>query len=383
MTEAGVDGDIRALLEAHEPPCLSLYLPTHRRHPENAQDPIRYRNLVRQLEESLRNGYDGGTVEALLGRYRALGDDGRFWNHTWDGLAVLGAGEMFRVIKLQRPVKELAVAARTFHLKPLLRQRQATGRFQVLSLSRGAVRLFEGDRDQLDEVELAAGVPRTIAEALGEEHTEPHLTVTSHGGTAQGSQMRHGHGSRQDESEIDEERFFRVVDRAILEQHSRATGLPVILASLAQYHTPFRRLSHNPMLVETSIAGDAGALTAEQLRQRAWAILEPEYRARLQRLAEAFGEAKAKGRGSDDIREVARAAAEGRVETLLVEEDRRVPGHLEPVTGSIASGDLADPHVDDVLDDLAEIVLRKSGRVVVAPAAEMPVATGLAATYRF
>jgi len=28
------------LLVTHEPPCISLYQPTHRQHPENQQDPI-------------------------------------------------------------------------------------------------------------------------------------------------------------------------------------------------------------------------------------------------------------------------------------------------------------------------------------------------------
>ncbi len=378
-----ISEEMQALLGDREPPCLSLYLPTHRRHPENAQDPIRYRNLLKTLEDSVRSQYSAREASALLEPFQALANDGRFWNHTWDGLAVLGAADLFRVVKLQRPVAALAVVARTFHLKPLLRQWQSAGRYQVLSLNRGGVRLFEGDRDQLDEVELAAGVPRTITEALGDEHTEPHLSVTSHGGTALGSQMRHGHGSKQDEAEIDEERFFRAVDRAVTEHHSRPSGLPLLLASLAQYHTPFRRLSHNPLLVESAIAGDAGSMTTEQLRQRAWAVLESQYRERLRMLTETFGEAKAKGKGSDVVREVARAAAEGRVEALAVEADRRLPGHLEPVTGAIASGDLDDPHVDDLLDDLAEMVLRKGGKVVVAPAAEMPGATGVAATYRF
>jgi len=32
------------LLASHEPPCLSLYQPTHRAHPDKQQDPIRFRN---------------------------------------------------------------------------------------------------------------------------------------------------------------------------------------------------------------------------------------------------------------------------------------------------------------------------------------------------
>ena len=30
-------------------PCQSLYQPTHRRHPDNQQDPIRFRHLVKAL----------------------------------------------------------------------------------------------------------------------------------------------------------------------------------------------------------------------------------------------------------------------------------------------------------------------------------------------
>ena len=41
------------LLSEQEAPCLSIYQPTHRQHPENVQDPIRFRNLVKSLKESL------------------------------------------------------------------------------------------------------------------------------------------------------------------------------------------------------------------------------------------------------------------------------------------------------------------------------------------
>ncbi len=45
--------------------------------------------------------------------------------------------------------------------------------------------------------------------------------------------------------------------------------------------------------------------------------------------------------------------------------------------------DLADPEVDDLLDDLGEIVLRMKGEVIVLPAERMPSESGVAAIYRF
>ena len=195
--------------------------------------------------------------------------------------------------------------------------------------------------------------------------------------------MRHGHGSRADEIDVDEERFFRVVDRAILEYHSRASGMPLILAALRQYHTPFRLVSHNPFLMPDGIDVDATSLTIDQLRQRAWAIVEPEFRSRLAKLTGEIEEAKAKGLGSDDLAAVAQAAVQSRVGSLLVEAERRIPGHMDKTTGRITFGNPEDTQVDDLLDDLAELVLRKGGNVVVVPAADMPSKTGLAAAFRF
>jgi hypothetical protein len=68
---------------------------------------------------------------------------------------------------------------------------------------------------------------------------------------------------------------------------------------------------------------------------------------------------------------------------LLVEAERRIPGRIDPVTGHIEQADLMDPEIDDILDDLAENVLRMKGEVVVLPAESMPSITGLAAIYRF
>jgi hypothetical protein len=80
---------------------------------------------------------------------------------------------------------------------------------------------------------------------------------------------------------------------------------------------------------------------------------------------------------------VARAAVEGRVETLLIEADREIPGRIDPATGRVEPGDLSHPEIGDLIDDLAVIVFRLKGTVVVVPAERMPVATGVAATYRF
>ena len=380
-----LDKDYAAgLLDKCDPPCLSLYQPTHRHHPDNQQDPIRFRNLVKELEEPLRQQFPKDDIRTLLQPFLALANDRDFWNHTLDGLAVLGARGIFRVYKLQRPVTEFALVADSFHTKPLMRILQSADRYQVLGLNRQEIRLFEGNRDALDEIELARTVPKTITEALGDELTEPHRTVASYGGIGDGhSPMHHGHGEKESEVDIDAERFFRAIDRGILEHHSKPAGLTLILAALPQHHHLFHQVSQNPLLIEDSIEVHPDSLTIEELRQRAWQILEPHYLARLAKLVEEFGNAKSKGLGDDVLVQVAKAIAVGRVATLMIEAVRKIPGRIDSATGEIEFGDLSHPEVDDVLDDLGELALKKGGQIVIVPAERMPTDTGIAAIYRY
>ena len=374
---------IAGLVADQQPPCLSLYQPTHRHHPENQQDPIRFRNLVKELETSLRQKYPAVETRLLLEPFEALAHDHDFWNHTHDGLAVLAAQGLFHVFLLQRPVAELVVAADSFHTKPLRRFLQSVDRYQVLGLSLHTIRLFEGNRYALDEIDLVPGVPRTIEEALGDELTDPHLTVASYGGVGQASgAMHHGHGGKTDEVDIDADRFFRAVDRAILEYYSRPSGLPLILAALPEHHHRFHQVSHNPFLMAEGLTINPDALPIDDLRKRAWQVVDPQYQAQLATLADEFAVAKSNGLGCDDLEEIAQAATTGRVDTLLIEADRQIAGRMDYATGQVERADLSHPHVDDLLDDLGELVEKMGGRVLVIPAEKMPGRTGLAATYR-
>jgi hypothetical protein len=384
MNTLGKD-DLSAIWDNCRPPCLSLYQPTHRGHPENKQDRIRFKNLVKALQESLLQRFPNEDIRPLLEPFLALAADTTFWKHTFDGLAILGAKDFFRVYNLQRPVPELAVVADSFHVKPLLRIQQSADRYQVLAVNRHEIRLFEGNRDTLDEIQPAQGVPRTLIQALGDELTEPHQTVASYGGVGGGKpSMRHGHGGKESEVDSDAQRFFRVVDQAILEHHSRASGLPLILASLPEHHHMFHELSRNPFLIPESIDIHPDALPSiEEFRKRAWQLVEPRYMASLADLVEKFGKAWSAGLGSDDPSRIAKAGLEGRVATLLIEADRVVPGRINVATGDVDPDDLSHPQVDDLLDDLGELTLKRGGLVVIVPTERMPTKTGAAAIFRY
>ncbi len=348
--------DLTHLLSEHEAPCISLYQPTHRRHPENQQDHIRFRNLVDELEGILAEKYSKREVPVMMQQLRALQDDDKFWNHRTEGLAILCNPQTFQVFDLQRTVESYASVADNFYVKPLLRNLQSSDRYQVLSLSRHEVKLFEGNRDAMDGIELVH-VSSSMSASLGHDL---------------------GH-----DEDANLERFFRAVDQSVLEHHSRPSGLPLMLAGLAEHHAAFRKVSHNPFLIEPGINVNADTLSLEELRAHAWENIQPYYLARLAGLVDDFNLQRSRGLGSDDPAEVAKAAVEGRVSVLLVEADRKLPGQIDASSGAIRYEGLISADLSDVLDDVAEAVLRTKGDVVIVPAERMPSQTGLAAVYRY
>ncbi|ABA58257.1 conserved hypothetical protein [Nitrosococcus oceani ATCC 19707] len=372
------------LLDKHEPPCLSLYQPTHRQHPENTQDPIRFRNLVKEMEESLRKKYPSRDITALLRPFEDLAEDRSFWNHTADGLAVLSAPGLFRVYRLQRPVVELSVVADSFHTKPLMRIVQSADRYQILGLSRHAFKMFEGNRDALDEIQLIESAAQVIDEQQGKDEGDregAHRAYSSAG--RPGAAARHGTDVKQDVEDRNTQLFFRAVDEVVLKHYSQPLGQRLILAALPQHHHLFRAISSNPLLMSEGINTNPEALSLDALRERAWQLVQPYYLERLAGLVESFGAAAAKGQGADDLSEIATAAIAGRIATLLIEADRLIPGYIDATSGQITTDNLSNPEIDDVLDDLGEHVLKTSGEVVIVPSERMPTQTGAAAIYRF
>lgn len=372
--------DLSRLRAEVEPPCISLYQPTHRHHPENRQDPIRYRNLRSEIEKSLKERYSSRDVRALLRKHQSLQDDTEFWNHRTDGLAILSSTGSFELFDLQRPVREFFLVSQSFYTKPLLRILQSADRYQVLCLSRDSVTLYEGNRDALDPIDLSEASDGLTEAMAAEDRSLPRPSVRSAPG---GGTVHYNPAQKADQTQNDLERFFRAVDRVILERYSRPTSMPLMLAALTEYHTPFRSVSHNPLLMSEGIRLNPDSIDVEELRRLAWQQMEPLYLRRLAAHIDRYREGRSNGLASDVPDEVVKAAMAGRIGSLLVEADRQIPGRIEEAGGKIVAGDPDDPHIGDVLNDLAEIVTRMNGEVIVVPAERMPSSTGIAATYRF
>jgi len=365
-------------------PLVSLFQPTHRHFPENKQDTIVFKNLLREIENSLNRAYKKDIIQSILKPFYQIEEDMHkpFWNNTLGGIAVFASRNKCIVYHLFSPVKEFAVVADSFHIKPLIQAFQSLERYQLLGLSRNRFSIFQGNRHGFAEIVIGSDIPRTLEEVLGKQLTDPYLTQGFYGGVG-GPAMHHGHGDVKEEIDKDTEKYYRYVDRFILENYSMKSKLPLILVSLMENHSKFKQISHNPYLLEEGIDFSYESIKMEQLEKKALEIIEPIIFEKTRKLKESYKKATAESLGSSELAHVVKAVFESRVETVMFEEDLLISGKIDKNTGKINLGDIKDPDCGDILDDLAELVLKNRGDIVVLPKDKMPSLTGVAAIYRY
>ena len=370
------------ILNEQEGPFISLYLPTHRFLPDNKQDPIVYKNLLKSVENSLTQKYSVRVTDAIMEPLHGIEQDATIWNNTLDGLAILCSAKRCVVYRLRDTVVPLAIVASRFHTKPLIKAFQSVDQYQLLGISSNAFDLFQGNQNGIEKIQLPPGTPRDIEAVLGDQLTDSYLTQGSFNGTGR-SAMYHGHGGAKLEMDKDTEKFFRYVDRFVEENYSKPSKLPLILVALKEHHPTFINISSNAFLMKEGIKGDYNAFTLEQLREKTWEILEPHYLAKVAGYLKRFEQAKANDTGSASLAVISKAISEHRVETLFIDVDKIIPGKVMPESGKIFDRDISNPDIGDVLDELAQLALKSKSEVVVLPSAFMPDHTGIAAIFRF
>ncbi len=369
--------DLLNLVSPHRRPCLTLLLPTHRHVPETAQDPIRFRNLLKAARGLLSEGTPPEIVDEILSPVEALDEPG-FWRHQLDGLAIYSAQGYFARYSLPMPVPELAVAADSFHIRPVVSFLQANRRYFVLVLGQKNVGLYEGTSYGLGPVEVE-GLPTSLEEALGTPERDPGLQVHASGD----SPVYHGHGGPGEDRKEEIGRFFRAVDRSLW-QTLREERAPLVLAGPAPWLPLYREISRYSNIVDSGATGSLDDASPEAVHALAWPVARAVFEEEERRALAAYDHLAGSPLATDILTEVAKAAMHGRVRRLFVQEGRLLFGSVERDTGTVVlHGHQEGPTDDDVLDDIAEAVLARGGEVLEVAAERMPQGAAAAAILRW
>lgn len=373
---------LKELFQVTAGPAVSIYMPTHRKGPDVAAQPLRLRAALQQAKGLLS---DSGVAkpESLLTSFEDLVGDEEFWRHQADGLALFASDGLTRLYRLPAAVPDLVVVAPTFHTRPLVEFLQAPERYWVLALSQNEVRLWEGTVSGLTPVNLET-VPTNLRSALGFQIEKDRLSMHSSGGHGN-KPMFHGHGAGKDDTKSELEQFFRKVDSGVQSLLADEIG-PIILAAVDYYHPIYRNISKLENLAPDGIDGNVNDWDPARLHAAAWPIARAGVDRKIDKALELWENSYGRGKVESDLAAAARLAVAGRIRLLLSEKCRNIWGRLDPATGTIKvmQEGGADPGGDavDLVDEIAEIALQHGGRALALAPERMPTKTGLAVVLR-
>jgi len=381
-------GDIKEMIMHREKPSISFYMPTYRKGAETQQNPIRFKNLMREVDSHLKN-FDLSLEERteLLEPANQLQSDFDFWQHQSDGFAFFLAPGFTRSYRVPLQLQEKVIVGERFHVKPLLSLLSNDGRFYILTLGQENIKLFQGSRFSVSEIDLE-GAPRSLAEALRFDEPERQLQFHTGAGPAKGRRAAvfHGQGKSLGTDDAEQKknilRFFQQLDKGLAKVLS-AHNEPLVLVGLEYLHPLFREASSYPNLLEKGVTLNPEEVSAEQLHEKAWKVVEPEFRKAEKRAAEKYQEMLGTGHASDDLNEIVKQAHFKRVESLFVNREKEVWGTFEPNGGKVEMHEKNQIGDQDLLDLAAIQTLMNGGTVYSVPPERVPGDADIAAVYRY
>jgi Bacterial archaeo-eukaryotic release factor family 7 len=356
--------------------CVSIYMPTYKMSTKTLQNPIRFKNLIREAEEKLiESGLRTQDARDLLLPAHEL-DEYDFWQHQSDGLAIFISKNFFSYYTVPIDFQELVVVTDRFHLKPLISLLTGDGQFYILALSQNLVRLFQGTRYSLNEIELE-DVPTD----------DPEKSLQFHTGTPQGASsgraaIFHGQGAGNDDAKENILRYFRKVNDGLLEL-LKNQECPLVLAGVDYLLPIYKQANSYPDLIDEGITGNPDQIKPEELHAQAWQIVEPYFEAQQHETAAHYHTTLGTGKTASNIQEVVSAAYFQRVESLFVPVGQQKWGMFNPDTNSVQMHSEQQPGDEDLMDFAAMHTLLNGGKVYAVPPEQVPGDAPLAAVLRY
>ncbi len=380
--------ELKILVDNSQSPCVSLYMHTQKAGPEIRQNPIRFKNLIREAEERL---YAMGMrhTEAIdfLQPAKEL-DTTDFWQNQNNGLAIFISPQMFRYYRLPMAFQELVVVSHRFHLKPLLHLINSDGKFYLLALSQKDIKFFEGTGYSLNEMEVA-NMPQSMDAALLEDDIQKgvqHRIGTPRGGTANSFQQPgdvHGQGSPdRDKRQADILQFCHIIDRAVHEK-IRGDNAPLVLAGVEYLFPIYQEANTYPHFVESGITGNPEVTKPEELHKQAWPIVEPLFDENQQSAMALYQQLSGTGTTSSDIKEIVSATYCQRVDSMFVPIDMQIWGKFDPEAMTVDVHSEPEPDDEDMLDLAAIQTFINGGKVYTVESEQMPNDAPVAAIFRY
>lgn len=375
--------DIQELVELSAEPCVSIYMPTNRETDQQDANRICLKNLIDDVADELNESGQQRLAAVLLQPARQLIADGRFnVDQQSEGLALFLSPNGQRMLRVPLRLPEKAVVGSRFYLKPLMPLISSDGTFYVLALSLDQVRLLRATRDSVEEVNLG-DTPQGIEEALRFDDPEKSLQWhPSSSPVAIRDDVHHGHGAVEQDRKADIKRYFDMVDDGVTIVLREETA-PLVLASVEYLSGFYREANSYEHLVEEVVTGNPEMDSNDELRRKAWQIVEPLFSQTRDDDADRFRTLQDDEQASSELAAVVQSAYYGRVDTLFANCEKQIYGRFDPETGDVERLPADADDATELVDFAALHAFLNGGTVYAVEAQDVPAASPVAAIFRY
>ena len=378
-----------ALAAARGGPLVSIYAPMQVRGPETRENRIRFKTRVRDAHDKLAAaGVRDDAADDLLAPAERLIDDRAFWQHQDEGLALFLGADGQEVVHMSHPPVDASFVGTRFHLRPLVPELDGGGRYHLLVADLGGVQLYRASRSTLEPIGLPDGTPTSLEEATRFDEHEASLqhhgdARTGAGGHGAPQGIVHGSGDSDRDKKGDIRRWFTWLDDGVRAALANEPDRPLLFVGVDYLFPIYRDADRSGALLERPLVGAPDARDEAQLLADAWELVEPEFdRPRIeamQRVAQAQGT----GRATNALEELVPAAAEGRVDTLIVGNATARWGRYDPKARSVVLSAHDGSDVVDLLDRATVDTVLHGGRAWVVPDEHVPDGADAVALLRY
>jgi len=365
-------------------PCITLLLPPYRPgEPSETAAALLKTDLQQAAKDLAARKISEPLTAALLEPLRQLSHEEESLAGSGSTRVIFRSHGTFRQFALPVPPSpgRACTVGDCFWIRPILASLALPAHVYVLEVTKKAVSLLACGFTGVAHLELPKGTPQTLDEALGFDPPDHDLMNRSAAGPSSGTMagVLFGTGSGRETQHAHLHDFYRTVDRGVSDL-LRSSNAPLILAGVDEDVAIYRSVSAYSNLLDRGIHGSPGAspggtMSSIQLLRYAHDIALFDFQRRAALQMEGFREHLAPGRFATDLDFILRAAVEGRVSDLYLDENGR---RLGTFAGKVFGG-RTNWHDEDLLNVAAVETLRTGGMVYSLPSHLMNGAVAAAA----
>ncbi|REC79667.1 hypothetical protein DRF60_04460 [Chryseobacterium elymi] len=333
---------LQKLANEKNKPCVTISLNTHRTHPENQQDEIVLKNLLKEAENRVIDEFGKRLASEVLEKIGEISEKINH-HHNLESLHIFLSNDTEEIVKSTWKTRENTVEIdEKFAVRPLIKALGRSEEYLILLLSQNGTKLFEALNDSITKEIREEGFPFP---------KNPFYIANA--------------DLRSDGKQVDNQikEYFNRVDKSVVEIHKK-TGLNVIVITTEDNYSKLLEVADLPNIYIGHDNKDYSEAEEHHIVEQAYEIIKAQQKKVRASAIEEIKEAVPLGKVLTDLQEIYQAAIDGRAELFVVHQDfEQAVKMIDDRTFEYVEDSKEPGVLDDIISTIAWEVFSKNGTV--------------------